>query len=261
MLTINTDPWAHDLRATQIMRYEAIEKMVEQYLVLSSEKNVYDCACSNNHFLGFLREKSNFKIFGSDINSSAIVDAEKKYPKSKFAVSKLPSVPDFDQRYDVIFALEVLFYLEQPDYVLTLENLMKKLEPTGILFISNTQASFQYTNHNDIINLISESHSVTIEKKNIYLSGALAFEKILLGVLKIGYKLKLIRFEPINGIFETRLEISPKLAPLVSFFIRPVIPIVLHLLSSKVLMTKVNRVLNLIRQFEPSHSVYIIKPK
>lgn len=259
MITIYTDPWAHEIRATQLMRYQALEKIIAFDLKLSAETKVYDCACSNNFFLGFLRTKSNFSMFGSDVRIDAIKDAELNYPNAKFAVSELPSVADFGQRFDAIFALEVLLYLDDTDYSLSLQNLMKHLKPSGILYISNPQESNQNIDHKNLIYKMHESYSVTIVERHIYLSGAIAFEKILLGILKIGYSLRLIRIEPDSGILETRRKISPNKALLIAFFLRPILPLVLKLLSSKAAMASVNRVLNFVKRLGPSHTVYIIK--
>lgn len=261
MITLKTDPWAHELRATQILRYRILGNMINKDLNLCDEKKIYDCACSNNYFLGLLQNDVNFSIYGSDINENAIQDAQAKYPTSEFAVSQLPSVPDFGHSYDAIFALEVLYYLDEPDYLQSLHNLMKHLKSTGVLYISNPKESYQHVDHDKLISTVHDHHAVTVEVRHLNLSGAINLEKVLLRVLKICCSLNLLKIEPDSGILQTQRSINPKFSRLVSFLLRPAIPTILKFMLNETIMATANHILNAVMRLEHSHTLYVIRPK
>jgi len=134
-----SDPWGSDWRASQQYRYELYEK------ILSEEKNIVyskilDIGCSLGDFT--IREQKIFKpkeLWGIDTSSVAISKARNKYPSCKinFKEVALPDLSFFkDDEFDLITALEVIYYLDRENRIRALSEIKRVLKPGKFLLIS-----------------------------------------------------------------------------------------------------------------------------
>lgn len=122
------------------------------------------------------------EILGIDISENAIARFSKKYPEMKFKVASLPALPFYENNFDLVLCLEVLYYLNPEERIKSLESIREVLKTKGYLFFSGVlDGGVQYFAEDEIIALISKYFDVerieynysriytAVERKFLYL--------------------------------------------------------------------------------------------
>lgn len=92
--------------------------------------NLLDVGCGEGQADSFfLKNQSNLKITGVDVNELSLKEAKKNCPKMKVQKADIYRLPFPDQSFDLILCLEVLEHLEEP------EKAVKEIKRVGKKFI------------------------------------------------------------------------------------------------------------------------------
>ncbi len=131
------DPWGQDWRASQLVRYKKSIELLNRYTEKQRIADVLDIGCATGIFLRMLEENSLGKnLTGVDISEEAVKKAKKKFPQFSFSVSSLPHLNKLDAGFDLISALEVIYYVSEGELEKTLLRLKSMLKNNGYLLIS-----------------------------------------------------------------------------------------------------------------------------
>lgn len=132
-----TDPWGHDWRASQKIRYQVALSMIKQNISLNDTQKVLDIGCALGDFTNQLSQTINGKyILGVDISETAVNKCTKKYPHLHFERAQLPELNVSSSVFDLIVALEVIYYVDEKHLDSALEKIASLLSPNGWLLIS-----------------------------------------------------------------------------------------------------------------------------
>ena len=87
-----------------------------------------------------------------------IKNATKEFPKINFSKAALPHIPFESDSKDVVIASEVLYYLNESDRLLVLNEIYRSIKPGGYIFFTSTLGEKYFSNVSAIsyikINLI-----------------------------------------------------------------------------------------------------------
>ena len=99
---------------------------------LNTDNNQFtflDIGCGNGWVANQLAEKENCTLsVGIDGATNMILNANKRQSKAKFFLKDINNF-DFENKFDLIFSMEVLYYLENPSKVI--KKLYDMLHPNG----------------------------------------------------------------------------------------------------------------------------------
>ncbi len=99
---------------------------------LSEKGNVLDIGCGKGNFLfEFSMAKPKWNITGIEISKSALFHARKKLPKADLREDLFKN--DFDKKFDLVVALNVLEHLEQP--IEFLKDITSTLDENGLVLL------------------------------------------------------------------------------------------------------------------------------
>jgi hypothetical protein len=259
IVRIESDRWGHEVRASQSLRYKFIKDLTLQNFEITSKNDIYDCACSNNYFLGLLSEKYSFNMYGSDIEIDALNEAVDKYKNASFVISRLPKLPFSQNKFDLIFALEVLYYLDPHDYSETILGLYSKLKAGGILIVSSPDSFSRQHNEKKMISDQISSSNISIIEYKIELAGAVIIDMNLIKILKIARKLGCLEVSHTTGFLDSQINIPSAFKWIARILITPILSIVIFLLGNKFFIRNFGLLINLFLKNRVSHSVFLIK--
>lgn len=109
---------------------------IEKYFKIGSikDKKVLEVGCALGGFAQVLYEKG-ASVTASDTSAFIIEKAKKLNPKIKFFVCDIEkNIKSTDNEFDIIFSLEVMEHLANPQKAL--RNLKRKLKPGGVLIFT-----------------------------------------------------------------------------------------------------------------------------
>ena len=151
------DRWGHRWRGSQKFRYELYTKILKTILPTKEKIKILDIGCALGDFtkrVWQLDPKN--ELIGVDISENAIARVSKKYPSMKFKVASLPDLPFYENSFDLVLCLEVLYYLNPEERIKSLESIREVLKPKGYLFFSGVlDGGVRYFAEDEIIELIS----------------------------------------------------------------------------------------------------------
>ncbi len=119
------DKWGHQYRATQQIRLNKSFNLINKYL--KTNMKISDVCCGLGDFLGRFKNKN---TFGFDISQNAITKARYLYPDIDFMQNELPNIPN---NYDVIIALECIYYINVKEASVNIYNALNK---SGLFLVS-----------------------------------------------------------------------------------------------------------------------------
>ena len=96
-------------------------------------KQALEIGCAIGAAADILHERG-FDVLATDISPYAIKKAQKLLPKIKFAVLDIEEKPKIKNKFDLIYAFEVIEHLENP--TLALKNMYSMLKKDGTLICS-----------------------------------------------------------------------------------------------------------------------------
>lgn len=109
-------------------------EILSQYV--SNGDTVLDLGCGNGRLIKVLK-KYKIKYFGLDISEKLIEIAKKQYPKYKFEVGDILSLPYSDNFFDKVFAIRIFHHIPSEDFRLqALKEIKRVLKPKGLLILT-----------------------------------------------------------------------------------------------------------------------------
>jgi len=152
----SNEPWGISYRASQKHRYINYIEILKKYS--DNCRSVLDIGCSQGQFTILLKELAS-EITAIDICDTAIQRAKenfKGYRNIRFEVGDLKSLKYNNGSFDLITALEVLYYLENKEQNIALEEVKRVLRSGGYLLISVKIDNPPYFRIDDFYNLVSK---------------------------------------------------------------------------------------------------------
>ena len=133
-----SDPWGHDWRASQQVRYDVAMDLLSRNVASGGVKDFIDVGCALGHFTSRLADYfGDARGLGVDISAEAVKKCNKMYVSIDFEVAKLPELELSKSQFDFVNALEVLCYVDEQSISVALERLRSILRPGGYLLVSS----------------------------------------------------------------------------------------------------------------------------
>ncbi len=176
------DKWGHRWRGTQKIRYEETIEFVKKNIDVNKKYDILDIGCSHGDFTKVIVETfKNSNIFATDISENAIKSAKKYVGKGDYEISELPNLPFRGKKFDLIFAIEVLYYLEEKDRLKSFENIYNKLNKGGYFVFSSVidDGGGRYFDENDAIEKIKKYFKI-LDIGYVRTKGAVKFEQFFM---------------------------------------------------------------------------------
>ena len=120
------DPWNMD-SALEQARFQATNRIIEEHF--GRVGSLLEIGCGEGHQTQYLARLSD-QQYGIDVSAHAIARARQRLPEAHFSATDLFNLPWPDQRFDLITACEVLYYLSDP--AATLQR-MRQLGRSGLV--------------------------------------------------------------------------------------------------------------------------------
>ena len=100
-------------------------------------KSVLDVGCALGHFTTELAARfSGARVLGVDISAEAVAKCRKRLPELEFSQAKLPELDLAGDPFDLVTALEVVYYVGEENIEASLARLAQLVRPGGHLLIS-----------------------------------------------------------------------------------------------------------------------------
>jgi SAM-dependent methyltransferase len=132
-----TDPWGHDWRASQLARYQAALGLLRQHVAPDKVGSLLDIGCALGHFTRQLSQSfAPARVLGVDISPQAVAKCRRLHPDMDFAESALPQMPLPREGFDLVCALEVIYYVGAENIAASLERIKGVMKPGGWLLVS-----------------------------------------------------------------------------------------------------------------------------
>lgn len=116
-----------------------------------NQEKVLDFGCGEGANLTFFKSKG-FQVYGVDISQTDIERCKQKMPDDAENFKVITSKPDIFQKfpgapYDLVIAIQSLYYLSQTDLDICLENLYLQMKPGAIIYASMMGTRSHYFQH------------------------------------------------------------------------------------------------------------------
>lgn len=133
-----TDPWGQDWRASQLVRLFKAKQLLLSNIDPHSIRDTLDIGCALGTFIASMSESLiNSTFTGIDISDEAVTKCKKNFPQHSFVADSLPMLSSQEtERFDLITALEVIYYVGEQQLNNALKRIKDLLKPNGYLLIS-----------------------------------------------------------------------------------------------------------------------------
>ncbi|UCG55203.1 MAG: class I SAM-dependent methyltransferase [Dehalococcoidia bacterium] len=177
------DRWGHKWRGSEKHRYsQCLELLRPIFVQNGGQLDVLDIGCAFGDFterLWKLNTQNN--IYGVDISRNAIAIASERLPRLQFKVNALPDLKFPDNSFNIVFCLEILYYLDFEEKRKSLDSIRRILKPEGYLFVSGTlDNGKRYLNREEILKLIPEAGFKLREVRYLYGRLYVVIERMIL---------------------------------------------------------------------------------
>ena len=155
------DRWGHRWRGSQKFRHELSLGLIKE-IVKRNNLAILDIGCALGDFTTMVHDLNpRNKISGTDISQKAVDHISQKYQWLKAKIGVLPIIPFPDESFDLVIALEVLYYLNDEDRERSVRAIKRVLKDGGYLFLSVVlDGGKRYFSEEDIIRLLSKYFSL-----------------------------------------------------------------------------------------------------
>ncbi len=131
------DPWGHDWRASQKVRYLAAMDLIKKHISPDKIKDVLDIGCALGDFTKMLKGFFfNSDVLGVDISGEAVLKCRNIYNNIKFETNNLPELTLSKNNFDFISALEVVYYVGEDKIDKSLQRIYDITKDGGYILIS-----------------------------------------------------------------------------------------------------------------------------
>jgi 2-polyprenyl-3-methyl-5-hydroxy-6-metoxy-1,4-benzoquinol methylase len=138
--------YGHAVNGYQRFRYAYLLDLLQRSLPADRSLAVLDVGCGVGDFLAQLQHVlTTEELVGVDFVGPVVETAAARFPQMTFEQDSLPHLSRLAQKYDLIIASEVLYYLSAVELPLALRRLRQLLKEEGHLFISTTIAPHTFT--------------------------------------------------------------------------------------------------------------------
>jgi 2-polyprenyl-3-methyl-5-hydroxy-6-metoxy-1,4-benzoquinol methylase len=182
---INYDHWGTGLRASQSHRLDLSLHLIVD-VIGYSRLNILDIGCG----LGLFTEKmhslnTSNNIHCCDVAEKAIFGIKKKYSQFICKVSALPNIEYPSKAFNLVTALEVIYYLNESDRKVAISQISRILKPNGYFLISGgINRGKEYFDVQNILFLISRYFKIENVTYN-YGKITSIYEKYILGLIRL----------------------------------------------------------------------------
>lgn len=185
------DRWGTNIRASQSYRMDLSLNLIREIILRKKAQKILDVGCG----LGFFAERmyslnrSN-SIHCCDRVEHAITEVKKKYPQFSAQVDTLPDVSYASNMFDIVVALEVIYYLDELDREVAISQIHRVLKTNGYFFISGgVNRGDNYFDSQRIQYLIKQFFKIENVVYN-YSKLSSVYEKYLFGVIRLSQAFK-----------------------------------------------------------------------
>lgn len=181
---LKEDPWFTKRGVHEQYR---IRKTFEEIKKFGSFEKTLDIGCGEGAFTKYLSRISK-QVLATDISERAI-DRAKEYLAENNVIFLAEDAKDlkFIDKFNLIVALEVLYYLDDADQLELLENVKNVLAEKGIFALSVVVNNKKYYNYGTIIDMVGKNFRII---KIVTISSKIPFSFLPSGIIrKIGYEL------------------------------------------------------------------------
>ena len=131
--------FSHDMSGYQVFRHNELNNFLSKELREIPIKDIADVGCGGGHLLNLIATSLDIQnAHGIDFVEQVIKNATKEFPKINFSKAALPHIPFESDSKDVVIASEVLYYLNESDRLLALNEIYRSIKPGGYIFFTST---------------------------------------------------------------------------------------------------------------------------
>lgn len=196
----HTDGWKTEIRYSQEYRLNKSLNLIKDFIKGNNNQRILDIGSGQGDFSNkiYLINKKN-KVFCCDISKNAIDLCHKKYPHLNSVVLKLPDLKYQKNYFDVVVALEVIYYLNNKEREKGLQRIKNITKVRGIVLISVVISnSRRYFSEKEIIKLFEKYFKTT---RIIYLYNKIYHNIEIFALRLINYHEKLLPIRKKNLIY------------------------------------------------------------
>ncbi|MCD6172024.1 MAG: methyltransferase domain-containing protein [Thermoplasmata archaeon] len=181
------DKWGHRWKGSQKFRHRLSFKLIKEIVKKGENLAILDIGCGLGEFTAKVYQLNpKNSIYGIDISQKAIDYVSKKYQWLQAKVGALPEIPFPNDSFDLVIALEVLYYLNSEDREKAVKDMKRVLKDGGYLLLSGVlDGGKRYFSEKEIIQLLSKYFSL----ETIQFNYAKPYTYIESGVLNLYSKL------------------------------------------------------------------------
>ena len=154
--------WGFSFRKSQLFRFDKYISMIKAQGGVSGD--MLEIGCSTGFFTyNYLGKISNLNIKAIDISQVAITKAKQRYRNIDFSVASLPRTDFSDGSFDLVTAIEILYYLSQTDQVKSMQEMARILKDGGFILVSVNIGEKPYFSLSEIKELVEAKFEIISE--------------------------------------------------------------------------------------------------
>ncbi len=149
------DAWGHRWRGSQRYRHDLSLSMIRPLLSRGEELSILDIGCAAADFTALLQGPGR-RVTATDIAPRAAEIARRQCPAIESAAAALPALPFRPESFDLVVALEVLYYLSREGRREGVRELHRVLRPGGrLLFSGQLDGNVKYHSREELDEILS----------------------------------------------------------------------------------------------------------
>lgn len=184
------DPWGLHWRGTERLRHEYIIKVVKRFLAKKPFEKLHalDVGCSHGDFSAQLRNIVS-KVTAVDVSPTAVQRAASRHkrPGLEFLTETVPGSDLPRSSFDLIACLEMLYYLEEDDQKVFMEEVVQLLRPNGLVVVASLVGQKPYFQPEEIAFIVSRFMKI----EDGFSFGWSAYQRAEQALFRIFWKLQL----------------------------------------------------------------------
>ena len=94
-----------------------------------------DVGCGNGRDAAWLAANG-YQVTGFDASAALLAEARRLHPDVAFRTASLPSLSEIDETFDNVVCETVIMHLPTSSITLAIDNLLRILRPSGVLYLS-----------------------------------------------------------------------------------------------------------------------------